>query len=159
MSLSAKAKELLNLFSKSQPALQDKDKPAETATILLGDTLSDLSSSETVEATYDFAVLGGAVSALTLDLSLPKGAIVTQLWTDALTALTSGGSATVALSAGADSLLAATAFNDAALTGTDQHLSAPLKLTAGGQLTLTVAAAALTAGKLRVCLAYLKPAK
>ena len=159
MSLSAKAKELLNLFSKSQPALQDKDKPAGAATIFLGDTLESLSSQEVVEATYDYAQLGGTAGAKTLSLSLPKGAIVTQIWTDALTALTSGGLATVALSAGADALVAATAFDDAALTDTDQHLSAPIKLAAGGQLTLTIATAALTAGKLRICLAYLKPAK
>jgi hypothetical protein len=159
MSLSAKAKQLLNLFSQSQPALQDKDKPAGAATIFLGDTLENLSSQEVVEATYDFAKLGGAISAKQLGLLLPKDAIVTQIWTDALTALTSGGSATVALSAGSDALLAATAFNDAALSGTDQQLSAPVKLANGGQLTLTIAAAALTAGKLRVCVAYLKPAK
>lgn len=159
MSLSAKAKELLNLFSKSQPALQDKDKPAGAATIFLGDTLEALSSQEVAEATYDYSALGGAVGAHALALSLPKGAIVTQFWTDALTSMTSGGLATVALSAGSDSLLAATAFDDAALTGADQHLAAPLKLTTGGTLTLTVATAALTAGKLRVCLAYLKPAK
>lgn len=159
MSLSAKARQLLNLFSQSQPALQDKDKPAGAATIFLGDTLEALSSQEVVEATYDFSKLGGAVGALTLGLSLPKGAIVTQLWTDAQTAMTSGGSATVALSAGAEVLKAATAFDDASYIGVDQHLSAPIKLATGGQLTLTIAAAALTAGKLRICLAYLKPAK
>lgn len=159
MSLSAKAKELLNLFSKSQPALQDKDKPAGAATIFLGDTLDSLSSQEVVEATYDYSKLGGAVGSFALGLNLPKGAIITQIWTDASSALTSGGLATVALAAGAESLMAATAFDDAALVAADQHLSAPLKLATGGQLTLTIAAAALTAGKLRICLAYLKPAK
>jgi hypothetical protein len=131
-----------------------------------------------VRCTYDFGVLGGAVAALNLRASttysasvtaqpcrLPKGAIITNAYIDAITTLTSGGSATVAISSGeaAGDLLAALAFNDAKFTGNSAHPAAMIpvgtaatafKLTADRIPTATIAVAALTAGKFYVIIEY-----
>jgi hypothetical protein len=126
---------------------------------MLGDALDVAYASKLVmiEATYDFASMGGAVGTISLGKSLPAGSIVTQLYTDALTSLTSGGAATVAIEVGSDVLKAATAFNDASLTGLDAQTGLPIKTVNGGNLEVVIAGAALTAGKIRVMLAYIKP--
>src|SRR5688500_17062465 len=51
-----------------------------------------------VRGRYDFAVDGGAIStiALTSGLVIPAGAIITRGYIEVLTALTSGGAATIA---------------------------------------------------------------
>lgn len=122
---------------------------------------------KTLQAEYDFAVDGGAVSDITLrslagDIqgnTLPSGAVITGGYLDIETAVTSGGSATVALKAeGAADLLAATA--PASLTTgrkdiiPDSTGSATVKTTAVRSVVATVATAALTAGKFRVVLFY-----
>lgn len=107
------------------------------------------------KATYDFAAHGGAVGAIGLGVIVPKGAIIQSCTGNVLTALASGGSATVAISAGTDALNAATAFDDATMVGVDVHLAvtAPV-VAAGGEITWTIAGAALTAGKYDIYVEY-----
>lgn len=112
----------------------------------------------TVKATYDFTVHGGVIGDNTLDLKLPDNAIVYGGLIDVVTAPTSGGSATVALKIeGAADLLAATAI--ASVTGQldtvpDGTATNAVKLTEERTLTMTVATAALTAGKFNIFLNY-----
>jgi len=114
-------------------------------------------------ARYNFAVDGGAVSTITpkLGVSLPDNAVIVGGTINSTTACTSGGAATVSVgtSAGSSttSLLGATAIATLSL---DARVNAvptfatPVKLTAGGDVTLTVATAALTAGVIEVVLYY-----
>lgn len=107
---------------------------------------------------YDFAENGGAVGAILLDLVLPDNAVIWDGFFDVVTAPTSGGSATIALGLNtATDLKAATAI--ASYTGIVALVpvgtaAAAVKLTAERQLTLTIATAALTAGKINIFLNY-----
>lgn len=114
--------------------------------------------------TYDFAVNGGAVSTIlpTNSPTIPIGAIILGGTIDITTTLTSGGAATIALetSAGmaAGGLKAATAVASWAagqLALTPVFTAATyVKLTAAGRPQLTIATAALTAGRFDVNLVY-----
>ena len=113
------------------------------------------------EYMYDFALDGGAVGFISLKgtkaNALPTGAVVLSAHYQVVTAFTSGGSATVALGdAGSGArYLAATAYNNAAYT-----LNLPAAVAIGvpalvssdniANVGITVAVAALTAGKLRI---------
>ena len=139
------------------------------------------------EYVYDFAVDGGSTSAA-IDLSakagkptLPAGAVVLGVVARVLTSCTSGGSATVSWGPSADadgysgaavavaSLAANAVFNGtedgsnpAALLW-DNTLDAPkyypVTATANTQdFTVTIATAALTAGKISFSVLYLNPA-
>jgi hypothetical protein len=116
-------------------------------------------------AEYDFAVDGGAIGTTTLravDMSggaVPSGAVVTSGYVDVLTAVTSGGAATVAVSLESASDLLAPALQAALTTGRKSIIPAAtgatsIKTTAARSLTVTIAVAALTAGKLRVVVFY-----
>jgi len=111
-----------------------------------------------VKATYDFDVDGGAQGAITLNSNgvVPKGAIITSAFTDVRTAMTSGGSATVALAVGGVTIKGATAFDDAAYTGLDAHITAPVQASSTGQIVATVATADLTAGVFDVYVEYIQ---
>lgn len=114
-------------------------------------------------ADYDFAVDGGAVSAITLrGDSIPSGAIVVDAYLNVETALTSGGAATVALKVeGAADINAADAFDGAPWSTTGAKrvdftaTTAPVKTTAARSIVATVAVAALTAGKFQVVVEYI----
>lgn len=115
--------------------------------------------------TYDFAVDGGAISTIIPATSptIPIKAIVLGGTIDITTTLTSGGSATISLglSAGgsATSFLGATAvasWTAGQLALTPVFTAATfVKLTAAGRPQLTIATAALTAGKFDVNLVYI----
>lgn len=111
-------------------------------------------------ALYDFSVDGGAVSTISLGRNIPAGAIVTNIITDELTALTSDGAATVQVKAGSTALTDALAF-DTAFTGADTHALASsaeaIKVSAESEISIAIATAALTAGKLRVIVQYVLP--
>jgi hypothetical protein len=130
------------------------------------------------EYVYDFSVSGGAASAITLsDVSgkepIPVGAIITDIHMYVETAMTSGGSATIAVGNGddADGYLAATAFdtwsaNDVVRVGeyagalvwddtNDHKLDVYVADANDGAFKLTIATAALTAGKLRFYVEYI----
>lgn len=119
---------------------------------------------KTAEVEYDFAVDGGAVSTITLrgvgagGNQIPAGAVITEGFIDVLTAVASA-TGTVALTAeSAADLLAATA--QAGLTlGRKSIIPAStgatsVKTTAARSITMTIATAALTAGKFRVVVVY-----
>lgn len=115
----------------------------------------------TQEYVYDFAKLGGAVGFIGLKgagaNALPSGAVILSAHYQVLAALTSGGTATVALgdAASGAKYLAATAFNNAAYT---LNLPAIVAIGVPGLVSssniaspgITVAGAALTGGKLRI---------
>lgn len=122
------------------------------------------------KAYYRFADDGGLVSAIVPKQSdtIPANAIVMGAIINVPTALTSGGNATIAVgtSAGsaANSILAATAVAswsiDALLyflAGTGPFGAAAFKMSAAGQIQLTVAVAALTAGVAEVFVFYVLP--
>lgn len=116
--------------------------------------------------TYDFAVDGGAVGVITPSNSptLPLGAIILGGTIDITTTLTSGGAATIALGTSAGSSATSLKGATAVASWTAGQLALVpvftaatyVKLTAAGQLNMTVAAAALTAGKFDVNLVYLQ---
>lgn len=122
-----------------------------------------VSELKVARAVYNFAVDGGAVSTITpqLTVSLPDNAIIVGGTINSTTACTSGGAATVAVgtSAGSSttSILAATAV---ASLSADARINAvpvfatPVKLTAAGSVTVTIATAALTAGVVEITLLY-----
>lgn len=111
---------------------------------------------------YDFATDGGAVSTITLrGDTIPSGAIVTDVFMQVNTALTSGGSATVAVGIETTSdVQSAAAYSGApwSTTGAKRttfvSTTAPITTTAARSITATVATAALTAGKFTVVVAY-----
>lgn len=120
------------------------------------------------EYTYDFAVHGGAVGQIDLATSakslLPVGAVVTGVHYKVITAPTSGGSATIAIGdvASGARYLAATAFDNAAYAINNVAAAAigvPMNITAAnnGKFAITIATAALTAGKIKFFVSYLVP--
>lgn len=112
-------------------------------------------------ALYDFSVDAGAIGVITFGRKLPAGAIVTDILTDVVTALTSGGLATVQIAAGSVNLTGAIAFGS--ITGTQKQTLASaataikIPVAADLELQMTIAVAALTAGKLRILVNYSLP--
>lgn len=113
---------------------------------------------------YDFAVQGGAVGAITLTdedgeaQTIPADAVIVSSTIHVITACTSGGAATLAfgITGTAAGFKAATAVGsytlDAVFLG---EASTPLHSGATAKsVLLTVAAAALTAGKIEVFVEY-----
>ena len=113
---------------------------------------------------YDFAVEGGAVGDITLrGDTIPSGAIITDALIHVDTALTSGGSATVAIKTeGAADINAADAISGApwSTTGAKRAdltaTTAPVKTTAARSIVATVGTAALTAGVFKVVVWYVE---
>lgn len=124
-------------------------------------------------AVYDFSVLGGAQTAISLvddagnAALLPKGAVVTSVICAVLTTVTSLGSATVSLDvlAAAD-LMAATGKASLVQTAGSQYtlgkaipsdvskFVGPITDALGTNVTVTVGTAALTAGKIKYFIKY-----
>ncbi len=113
---------------------------------------------------YEFALDGGAVGDIVLrGDTLPSGAIIVDALIHVDTAVTSGGSATLAIKTeGAADINAADAVSGApwSTTGAKRAdftaTTAPIKTTAARSITATVATAALTAGKFTVVVWYLE---
>lgn len=114
-------------------------------------------------AKYSFAVDGGAISTITpnLNATIPDNAIIIGGSINSTTAPTSGGLATISFgtSAGssATSLLGITAIATFTLDSTINSVAtfaAPVKMTASGSITLTIADFVLTAGIIEVTLLY-----
>lgn len=121
--------------------------------------------SHILKASYDFAKQGGLQGTISLlvedgkPAKLPSRAIVKDVLIDVLTAPTSGGAATIALSTGqaANDLKAATAI--ASYTGIVAGVpvgsaATSIKLTADRTPNMVVATADLTAGKFNVLIEY-----
>lgn len=128
---------------------------------------------------YDFAVQGGAYGATLLalkddqgnNLILPKGALIVRSWTRTVTALTSGGSATLAIQVlTANDILTATAYSsfsgadvcvEGISTGAASLFKGPMtgviqdfQGNMGNQVSAVIATAAITAGKVAVYIEY-----
>lgn len=106
---------------------------------------------------YDFSSDAGAVGSLSSGRLLPAGAIVTNVYSDEITALTSAGSATVQLLVGSQALTDALAFDTGFASSQSQALASSataIKVTSQAELKIAIAAAALTAGKLRFFVEY-----
>lgn len=127
-------------------------------------SIVNLDALKCVAARYDFAVHGGAVGTIPLRVSLPTGAIVLNAFLRVRTALTSGGSAEVALGIqGAADLVAAAAISGAPWSSTGIKLCIPdfatvadqfIVATTPKEITATVTVAALTAGVFDVFVFY-----
>jgi hypothetical protein len=128
---------------------------------------SGLGAAGVAKMTYSFASDGGAIGTIipTSSPTVPVGAIILGGAIDITTQVTSGGAATIALGFGsgaqAAALKAATAVASFT-TGTTMTMI-PLftaatyyKLTASAQMSLTVAAFALTAGRFDVNVVYVQ---
>ena len=125
---------------------------------------------QSVKFVYDFAVDGGSHSASNqglagngagvitpadADITIPDNAIITDCITYVSTAMTSGGSATVAIGCGGAALVAATTFDNGVFDDEDvTHTVVADKTTAAARPTITVATAALTAGVIEVIIEY-----
>ena len=111
----------------------------------------------TAHARYDFDVDGGAVSTIVPSNSaiIPDNAVIVRCYSLVTTAMTSGGSATLALSAGGVTLKAATAFDNGAFDDEDvtEHTITD-KTTSSTGIQFTIATAALTAGVVEVYVEY-----
>ena len=117
-------------------------------------------------AQYNFTNDGGAIGAITPALSdtIPANAVMVGATINSTVAVTSAGSATVAVGttagSSASSILAATgkaSFTLDALINGVPVFATPVKMTAAGQINLTVATAALTAGIIEVFVYYVVP--
>jgi hypothetical protein len=122
-----------------------------------------------VRGKYDFAVDGGAIStiAITAGLPIPLGSVVVGGYVDVITPFTSGGAATIACQVeAANDILTAVAV--ASWTaGRKNILPAPttgaltastaVKTTADRNISLVIAAFALTAGVAHVVLYVIPP--
>lgn len=115
-------------------------------------------------ARYDFAVDGGAVGDITISSAglIPAGAYITGGLVEVDTAVTSGGSGTLAINVeGAGDIVAAAAVSGAPWSTTGRKSIVPagtgatsVKTTAARSIVATVATAALTAGVVDVVLFY-----
>jgi hypothetical protein len=119
-------------------------------------------------ARYDFSVDGGAEpSTIVLALSdiIPAGAILLGGTINPTVALTSGGSATISIgtSAGTTGTAAIKALTAVATYSLDALLNVvpvfatPVKMTAAGTITITIAVAAVTAGVMDIFVFYVMP--
>lgn len=116
--------------------------------------------------TYSFATDGGAISTITPTNSptIPVNAIILGGTIDITTQLTSGGAATIAVGLGSGAQVASLKAATAVASYTAGQLAmipvftaaSYYKVTAAARLTVTVAAFALTAGKLDVDIAYIQ---
>ena len=111
----------------------------------------------TAHAKYDFAVDGGAASTIVPDNSaiIPDNAVITNVYHSTTTALTSGGSATLALTTGGVTLNAAVAFDNADYADESVIVNAVNdKTTSSTGIQFVIATAALTAGVVDVYVQY-----
>lgn len=121
------------------------------------------SSLKTASFVFDFAVDGGAVSTIQMGAFLPVNAVVIFGVANVITALTSGGSATIAVgwTTSTAALIGATAVASwgagAILPGVDLP-GAPVLATSARQLAVTIAAAALLTGKFQYTCLYIEAA-
>lgn len=120
----------------------------------------------TVRGRYDFAVDGGAVGTvdLTRNAVIPARAVILGGFVEVDTAVTSGGSATLAITVeSAGDIVAAAAVSGAPWSTTGRKSVVPaftgatgVKTTAARKIQATIATAALTAGAVDVVLFYVE---
>lgn len=129
-------------------------------------TAFGLGAMRTARAKYDFAVDGGAQGAITpaTNCTIPDNAIILFGLANSTTAVTGGGGATISLGTTAGS--SATSLKNAeaiASFGADSLVAlvpgmsaaSAVKMTAAGQIKVTVGTANLTAGVIEITLLYI----
>jgi hypothetical protein len=134
--------------------------------------ISGATNLKTAQGEYDFAVDGGAISTITLRQGgggtlpnlIPSGSIILggYIEVDTLVTSASGNTGTISVNAeGAADLQAAVAVSGAPWSTTGRKSITPaftgaasVKTTTNRSLAITVAVAALTAGKFRVVVYY-----
>lgn len=108
-------------------------------------------------AVWDFSLDGGAVGTILFGRNLPAGAVVTEVYTDELTAVT--GATSITLKAGSTALTGATdltadaGIHKRALAGAADGI----KLSATSELQIAIATLAATAGRVRFYVKYMLP--
>jgi len=117
----------------------------------------------TAHAVYNFSLDGGAIATINPKVSanLPKNAVIVGATINSTTAVTSAGASTMSVgtSAGssATSILAATAktsMSANALINGVPSFATPVKLTAAGNITVTIGTATQTAGVVEIVCYY-----
>ncbi len=134
---------------------------------LVSNVAFGVSALRVAHAQYSFAVDGGGIATLTPinNFTLPVNSIVIGCSLNSTTALTSGGSATIAVGligggGATGSLVAATAVASWSLNAKVQAVPVPqtastwIKLTASAQASVTIAVATVTAGILEIYCFY-----
>lgn len=134
---------------------------------------NEFSRKRVAKATYSFAVDGGATGTIipASTEEVPNNAIVTDVKVVVRTIVTSGGAATIAITAGGVTLKAAETIancvydgtgivdviraGNAAATGTAKYI--PIQATSSAQIKVVVATAALTAGVFDIYIEYIMP--
>lgn len=119
---------------------------------------------------YDFAVDGGAIGTLALSggqLPIPSGAVIVGGYIDVITPLTSGGAATIAAQVNAANDILTAVAVASWTAGLKNILPAPtsgaltastgVKTTAARDLSIVIAAFALTAGAFTAVLYWVDP--
>lgn len=134
---------------------------------LVSNTTVGASAQRVCHATYSFAVDGGVQGAITpvSTCLLPINAIINNVAINSTTAVTSLGSATVAIGttagSSATSILTATGKASFTLNGFVQSVPVPqtastwVKMSAAGSVKITVATADLTAGVIEIFVYYI----
>ena len=143
--MKAKKRELAGRLAILTPNKRE-EKVLNEGGIRVESVLYDSSKDGLAQATYEF------------DRFLPANAVVTRVFSDELVALTSSGSATLQLKAGSTALTDAIAFDTGFANSQSQALASSataIKLSSRSELKLTVAAADLTAGKVRFYVEYM----
>jgi len=115
---------------------------------------------ETLRSVYDFSVDGGATGTYDL-MEASADIVVTKVHAYVRTAVTSAGAATVEIGYTGDTDAIVTAKLQAALTigahlPEDGAATESFKIASGNKISLTIAVAALTAGKIEVMVQYVK---
>lgn len=114
---------------------------------------------EVVRVTYDFALDGGEADDVIRLLKFSKAGTIVWGYAKVLTTCTSGGSATVIIgcTADADAIMDITAGAVANLAAgfIDGNSATPVKFAADDYLTMDIATADLTAGKIEVVIGIL----
>jgi hypothetical protein len=111
-----------------------------------------------IQATYDFAVNGGAVGSILLSAWVPAGFVIVDGFTDVITQLTGAGASVALTVESAGDMLAATVIGTMGTTGRHalvpvNSAAASVKTTAQRQVTFTISGGSgLTAGKLVIYL-------
>lgn len=157
----------LSTFNDLSPAnddvLQRKSGAWANRTVAQLRTDEGLSSFKVAHCTYDFSVDGGVQSTIAPANSdtIPDNAILLAATINSPTAVTSGGSATVAIGTSAGSsttsikgATAKTSYSVDALQNGVPVFATPVKMTAAGQITFTIGTADLTAGVIEVWVLY-----
>lgn len=156
-------KTLVQLFDSTGALLVTPAASVVNANALLPTAPGNFGSLRVAKVLFDFAVDGGATGAIQPvgSVNLPANAMIVGATVDVIAAVTSLGSATVAIGtdagSSATSILAATAkasLTLAALINGVPVFATPVKMSAPGNVIFTVGTAALTAGKIEVAIYY-----